>query len=217
MADGSCCNRYDSCYLDDPGKKCFNGKCESSDTTLCKGYCTVDADCSPTLVPLKPGLDYETTFCLYGSCATLIAQDIPVVSSPAAFLLEDTQAELNITSCLYSQCVSYEPAPETVCLYTFNCAPFVFSKKRAALDSQTVQTLNFNYPGVVNSGNYLLLSEKVNNEFQALLASTPTAAPTPAPTEHPTVAPTVAPTTHAPTHAPTAEPTASAAPTAGRK
>src|ERR1700742_316849 len=45
MVNGSCCNKEDYCYYDDPCKKCVFGVCQSPNASLCKGFCNTVDDC----------------------------------------------------------------------------------------------------------------------------------------------------------------------------
>lgn len=228
VADGSCCNRRDFCYEDDPTKECQGGQCVSSNPLLCKGYCASDADCNPTLVPLADDLAFQSSFCTYGACTTLIGANIPIITDPNAFLLENTLAQRNVTSCLNAECVPFSfwsgnYSTTSACIYWWKCSTFTFTRKRALeAEAETPPVLlNFSFGKHIRSGAlYNQVAARISAQWFANLGTmaptaapteTPTRLPTRSPTGSPTRAPTQTPTSAEPTEAPSPEP--SAAPT----
>jgi len=126
LANGSCCNQYDFCYYDDPGKTCLFGTCQSSDPTLCKGYCNEPEDCLVP-IPLTVNVDAIDTDCVFHSCVTIVTVATYPITNP--FSLINTSngnlTALNISGCLMANCVSDFLDDFTVCLYQWKCGPYV--------------------------------------------------------------------------------------------
>jgi hypothetical protein len=136
LETGSCCNRDDFCYFDDPNKKCYQGVCKSLDPTLCKGYCTTDADCRTpeTQFPFQindtaynpAGPEpYRRPVCIYNSCTQMVLFS-GVTTDPLAMIYPYNGDKLlfNFSKCASVVCV---PTffPDNVCAYTWNCAPYL--------------------------------------------------------------------------------------------
>ena len=105
LADGSCCNEDDFCYLADSTKVCRSGECVSSNYSLCKGACSVDEDCETNPVPISANVNgVITRFCTYGSCITTIDT---AYLYPDPFSALDTSSATNrsIAACLEAECV----------------------------------------------------------------------------------------------------------------
>ena len=123
--DGTCCNRHDFCYLDDPTKSCQQGVCVSQNATLCRGFCAVDTDCTVNAsapFPFFPTVETDI-FCLNGACVAQ-AQAINPVQSPDDLLNLSTQDQRNISACLESFCfpVNISGPPAQICQYAWVCS-----------------------------------------------------------------------------------------------
>jgi hypothetical protein len=153
--DGTCCNQNDFCFLDDPNKTCQQGQCVSTDPTLCKGFCTVDADCTDSAFPfpIYPTAS-STTFCLNGACFAYVYAFSPVIS-PNDLLNRTTLAARNISSCIESSCFVFDIDGDIqVCQYAWTCSQLngfsdqeIFTKKRGLLGSAQPLVHNFTLPG----------------------------------------------------------------------
>jgi hypothetical protein len=135
LATGSCCNRDDFCYFDDPNKKCYNGVCKSLDPTLCKGYCEVDDDCRNEFktIPLQINdttyaAGYEP-FCIFNSCTQFVSFNARFTDPLAMVYPYNGNLSLfNFSKCVNVVC--YKPDLSGVsgfntCLYTWKCAPYL--------------------------------------------------------------------------------------------
>lgn len=73
LADGSCCNENDFCYLSDWKKTCQSGMCVSKNYSLCKGSCVDDDSCDEYPIPISPNfVGTRENFCYWGTCITLV-------------------------------------------------------------------------------------------------------------------------------------------------
>jgi hypothetical protein len=102
--DGTCCNKNDFCYRDDPFKTCQQGVCTSSDPTLCRGFCESDDDCifSDTPFPIYDAAD-STVFCAGGACFAYV-QTLNPVNGPGDLLNMTTLLQRNTSACLEMSC-----------------------------------------------------------------------------------------------------------------
>lgn len=128
LANGSCCNRDDFCYTDDPAKACVFGQCKSPNASKCKGYCgnATEFDEGVCLdLPLTVDSNINTG-CFFGSCVTITVIVDPV-SDPFSLLdiNNNNFNNLNTASCLQAFCTSNINAGFTACYYTWTCAPFI--------------------------------------------------------------------------------------------
>lgn len=104
LADGSCCNEDDFCYLEDSTKTCQSGECVSSNYSLCKGACTVDEDCETHPITLSPNYIGESaTVCYWGSCITTatVAYNYP---NPKDLLDTNTSDTKSTAGCVSGVC-----------------------------------------------------------------------------------------------------------------
>ena len=104
LADGSCCDEDDFCYLPDPKKTCQSGECVSKNYSLCKGSCTVDEDCDAHPITLSPNLIGDTgSFCYWGSCITIatVAFNYP---NPIDLLDTNTSDTKSTAGCVQGVC-----------------------------------------------------------------------------------------------------------------
>lgn len=102
--DGTCCNKNDFCYRDDPFKTCQQGVCTSSDPTLCRGFCESDDDCifSDTPFPIYDAAD-ATVFCAGGACFAYVLS-FNQVNGPSDLLNMTTLLQRNTSACLEMSC-----------------------------------------------------------------------------------------------------------------
>jgi hypothetical protein len=125
LPDGSCCNFHDFCSLPDPSKKCLAGQCVSANVTLCKGFCTVDADCNGTFgVPLLPGLLFGAAYCINNACVTVAQSQIPFVSC-LDLLNVTTPVQRSIVACLESDRQTLEVSAGSyleTCYWNYACS-----------------------------------------------------------------------------------------------
>lgn len=132
LAAGSCCNRDDFCYFDDPDKKCYaGGVCKSTDPTLCKGYCTSYLDCQnpDTIFPLQINtstypLDTQSS-CQYNSCTQYLIT-IGQFTDPISMIYPNNGDMLlfNFSKCATVLC--FQPIDYlNICTFNWNCAPYV--------------------------------------------------------------------------------------------
>lgn len=100
LADGSCCNEDDFCYLPDPTKVCRSGECVSSNYSLCKGSCAIDDDCSTYPVPISANVNADITItCNLGTCNTFVYSANPY-PDPFSILNTTTSAQRSTAACL---------------------------------------------------------------------------------------------------------------------
>jgi hypothetical protein len=143
LPDGESCATTDHCYHDDTSRVCCTGTCVGN-RTLCKGYCTVDADCDAYPLPLKTDSMFGvnvSTFCLAQSCVTLIAGGI--TNDCLSWLNTSCTTTVGYhakyaANCLHSAYVNNATTPGGMCFLRYNCAPFTFvddSRKRSEYDA----------------------------------------------------------------------------------
>jgi hypothetical protein len=166
MINGSCCNKYDYCYYDDPCKKCVFGTCQSPNASLCKGFCNTDADCNITL-PISA--EFILNSCVFNSCVTVFESVTPV---PNPISLINTGngnfTALSIKSCISAVCfssVSGDPlSNSTFCYFTWNCAPFIGaeptpeSKKKRDENTQNLPIMNIPHFNSLSKDSHHVLS-----------------------------------------------------------
>lgn len=176
LANGSCCNEADYCYLPDPAKACVFGKCKSPNITSCKGWCNGTADFCPEIPTITDGSNTQTR-CIFNSCVTQIVTLIPVANADDLLDINTgNKTNLNIASCLDSSCVIDELNDVYICYYQWNCAPFVNaqfeSKKRNIFINQLHQqqntTLYFPIKGIFDD-EYLAVNSKLNEMSHELI------------------------------------------------
>lgn len=152
LPDNTPCNRDDSCYYDDPAKRCLNGQCVSPNVTKCKGYCTQDADCQVTLpFTVDPTSAVRYDYCAFGSCVTQLLLEQIDTADPYSLLDTNTGnlTNLNISSCLDAICRVYTPFFASrfgVCLYTWHCAPFVVAYAAEAINVSGTEKAPWFFP-----------------------------------------------------------------------
>ena len=141
MGNGASCVNSDFCYQTiDTSRVCCDGSCVGN-ATLCKGYCTIDADCDNFTIPLREfGLESPiinvTTSCIYSSCVTLIqgGQTANCLSWLNTSCTTRAGREASYTAaCLYNSYTSLHD----ICYLSYNCAPLIFPTTAAPTSAPT--------------------------------------------------------------------------------
>lgn len=199
LANGSCCNKNDYCYTDDPNKACVFGDCKSTDITKCKGYCnSTDYDENypcPQIPLVLSGGEEVVSFCLYNSCVTQVVLEAVYLDNP--FDLIDTTNTSNLTgsnmkNCLLGSCEFTEFG--SVCVFTWKCAPYntpsIDSNKKRSMEihSNTIDIegwVDIKFPNNGLFGQRYVEYNRIMNEqakLRYLRVFNLTLAPTQAPT-----------------------------------
>jgi len=169
LANGSCCNMDDFCYLNDPNKACVFGSCKSPDPTLCKGYCNINSDCE--IIPLNIITDNYFTTCEFNSCVTTVLNALAFIPNPMSLLnATDDFTNREIASCLQATCTANAFDQDSICIYTYTCAPFLnVTNKKKRFDEEELQfgniiinkTIFFNLPGYIDD-EYYIINNRLN-------------------------------------------------------
>lgn len=126
LADGSCCNEEDFCYLPDPKKVCQSGECVSKNYSNCKGSCNINSDCLVYPVPISPNFYGDiTTTCYWGTCMTILNAAFMYVN-PMDALDANSTYNRSTVACLQGECYLVgDPLVDEFpyqCIYTWKCS-----------------------------------------------------------------------------------------------
>lgn len=161
VANGTCCNEEDYCYLSDEHKRCVDGRCVSPNLTLCKGYCTDVLNCSANAIPLIVSPLDVFPQCFFGSCVTtVIVAQTPV--DPYALINVTSNDVRRLEGCLDAVCVFNPNSFDYKCIYVWRCAPFNGAIIIDAVRSQNVSTEAILFPGRPLTPDYIAMGRLLN-------------------------------------------------------